>query len=144
MKDDRLRVPIDAPYLHSVGLAVICFSRLEWDAVWCCEKINPGYIHTVAKKTAGQIADDLIQLSTNHADQAVSGQMSPAANEFKRLTKRRNDFLNANPATAPNGDQRLFRDGVECDVTPNLHPFAIRVPASLLRESAGEARGCVA
>ncbi|MEH6791691.1 hypothetical protein [Parasphingorhabdus sp.] len=31
-----------------------------------------------------------------------------------------------------------------CDVTPNVHPFAIRVSASLLRDCAGEARGCVA
>lgn len=117
MKDDRLRVPIDDTYLHKVGLAVICFSRLEWDAVWCCEKISPGYIHTVGKKTAGDIAKDLIQLSAKHVDQAVSGQLSPAANEFLRLTKRRNDFLHANPATAPNGDQRLFRHGVEWTVS---------------------------
>jgi hypothetical protein len=30
------------------------------------------------------------------------------------------------------------------DVTPNIHPVAIRASASLLRESASEARGCVA
>lgn len=30
------------------------------------------------------------------------------------------------------------------DVTPNVHPFAIRVWALLLRDCAGEARGCVA
>ena len=30
------------------------------------------------------------------------------------------------------------------DVTPNLHPFAIRVGCSLLRRCAGEAMGCVA
>ena len=30
------------------------------------------------------------------------------------------------------------------DVTPNLHPVAIRASASLLRVGAGEARGCVA
>ena len=31
-----------------------------------------------------------------------------------------------------------------CDVTPNLHPVAIRASASLLPGRAGEARGCVA
>ena len=30
------------------------------------------------------------------------------------------------------------------DVTPNVHPVAIRVGHSLLRNCAGEARGCVA
>ena len=41
-------------------------------------------------------------------------------------------------------DNEHRREHIPADVTPNLHPFAIRVPASLLRESAGEARGCVA
>lgn len=54
MKDDRLRVLIDAPYLSALGLATICFARLEWAAVRCCEKIQPGYTNTVGAKTAGQ------------------------------------------------------------------------------------------
>ncbi len=36
---------------------------------------------------------------------------SPA--EFKRMVGRRNDLMHANPATASNGDQRLFRYGAE-------------------------------
>jgi len=37
----------------------------------------------------------------------------------------------------------LRRYIAKIDVTPNLHPVATRASASLLRESAGEARGCV-
>lgn len=59
--DDRLRVPVDDPYVHAVGLATICFARLEWDAVWCCERMEVGYIGTLGRKTAGMIASDLVE-----------------------------------------------------------------------------------
>lgn len=113
MKDDRLRVPIDDPYLHSVGLAMICFARLEWEAVWCCEKMQTGYLRTVGTRTAGQIANDLVLLAAAHPDPMVAASLGPPAAEFKRLVGKRNDLVHANPATAPNGDQRLFRKGAE-------------------------------
>lgn len=113
MKDDRLRVPIDGPYRHAVGLATICFARLEWDAIWCCEKLMPGYIHTVATKTAGQIAKDLINRAANHPDPAIVASLGAAAVKFKRLVGRRNDLVHTNPGTASSGEQRLFRYGAE-------------------------------
>ena len=39
---------------------------------------------------------------------------------------------------------QVLEDAVAADVTPNLHPIAIRASVSLLRVRAGEARGCVA
>ena len=55
------------------------------------------------------------------------------------------------PASRPDWTWRLDPENgplmlrlTSIDVTPNLHPVAIRASASLLRESAGEARGCVA
>lgn len=113
MKDDRLRVPIDDLYLHAVGLAVVCFARLEWDAVWCCEKMQSGYLNTIRKKTAGQIASDLISLASMHPDPAVRISLGAAASDFKGMVNRRNDLIHANPGTALNGDQRLFRDHEE-------------------------------
>lgn len=113
MKGGRLRVPTDDAYFHSVGLAMICFARLEWDAVWCCEKITSGYLQTVGRKTAGQIAADLVKLASPHPNAAVVASLAGPAAEFKRLVVRRNDLMYANPATAPNGDQRLFRGSVE-------------------------------
>ena len=41
-KDDRLRVTLDDPYAHALGLALFCFARMEWDAIYCCEKIDAG------------------------------------------------------------------------------------------------------
>ena len=113
MKDYRLRVPIDDPYLHAVGLALICFARLEWDAIYCCEKMDAGYLKTVAKKTAGTIAGDLVTKAVAHSDSAIASTLSLAALEFKRLTVVRNNLIHANPGTAPNGNQRLFRHGAE-------------------------------
>lgn len=113
MKDDRLRVPIDDPYLHAVGLAMVCFARLEWDAVYCCEKMQPGYINTVGGKTAGQIANDLVALTAAHPNAAIVASLGPPAAAFKRLVGMRNGLIHANPGTAPNGDQRLFRHGTE-------------------------------
>ena len=118
MKDDRFRVPIDEPYLTAVGLAVICFARLEWNAAWCCEKIERGYIHTIEakRKTAGDIAQDLARLARGHPDLKIREDLGKGAEEFVRLVRRRNALMHANPATAPNGDQRLFRNHVEWSI----------------------------
>jgi len=110
MKDDRLRVPVEAAYLAVLGMATYCFAYMEWNAVYCGEKLSPGYVNTVAKKTAGDIARDVAgfaKLITNHHKRA---RYEAAADEFRRLVKRRNDLVHANPATVGN-DQRLVRHG---------------------------------
>ncbi len=69
MKDDRLRVPVDTAYLTTLGMATYCFASMEWNAVYCGERLSPGYVNTVATKTAGRIAKDIVgfaQLITNH------------------------------------------------------------------------------
>ena len=63
MKDERLRIPIDDAYLHAVGLATICFARLEWNAAQCCEKMHAGYLNNIGTNTTGQIANDLVALA---------------------------------------------------------------------------------
>lgn len=32
MKDDRLRIPVDDPYVASLGRAAYVFATLEWNA----------------------------------------------------------------------------------------------------------------
>lgn len=116
MSDERLRIPIDDPYLHSAGLALICFARLEWSAVWCCEKLQSGYLGTVQRKTAGVIANDFVNMTSAHTDPDISSNLNLQAHEFRNLVKRRNDLMHANPGTAPTGEQRLFREGDEWTV----------------------------
>ncbi|MFK4047350.1 hypothetical protein ACI2KH_20555 [Roseomonas mucosa] len=110
MKDDRLRVPVDPAYLMSLGQAIYCFASLEWNAVYCGEKLSPGYVYTIAKKTAGKIANDLAGFADLIADNNKRSRYQAAVREFDRLVDRRNDLVHANPATI-GCDQRLVRKG---------------------------------
>tara|TARA_B100000965_G_scaffold353436_1_gene329274 strand:+ start:156 stop:620 length:465 start_codon:yes stop_codon:yes gene_type:complete len=118
MPNDRLRIPQDPDYFHAVGLATIAFARLEWGAVWCCEKLQPGYIQTIErrKKTAGRIAEDTKRLFSRVADPDLRARIAPLAEEFSAVVLERNKLFHGNPGTAPNGDQRLFRQGFEWTV----------------------------
>ena len=108
MKNDRLRVPVDDAYLLSIGRATYCFARLEWDAVYCGEKLNAGYLSTVSVKTAGNIAIDVAQFVSYVSDPLNRDRYRAATIELSRLVKRRNDLVHSNTATV-NGEQRLVR-----------------------------------
>lgn len=83
MKDDRLRVPIDDPYLISLGRATYVFATLEWNAVWCAERLAPGFINDLKKKTAGKIASDLLALINRIVDPTVKAACEPPARRFQ-------------------------------------------------------------
>lgn len=114
MKGDRLRVPVEDAYVAALGRAAYVFSSAEWNAVYCCEKLETGFVQKAAKLTAGQIADKLLSLMKKRPATVPDWQRCiDAAAEFKRLTGRRNDLMHANPGTAPNGEQQLFRHGAQ-------------------------------
>jgi hypothetical protein len=108
MKDDRLRVPVEKAYVEALGLATFAFARLEWDAVWCCERMKPGYINNLKRKTAGTIAKNLVNYAGQHP--YVDEILGPSQ-EFKRLVKIRNALLHAKPGTWEGGEQYLFDEG---------------------------------
>jgi hypothetical protein len=118
MKNDRFRAPIDDPYVDALGRATYTFARLEWEAVWCCERMKPDYVLTieVSKKTAGQIAKDLLKLVKAHPDPAIQGVALAAAQEFERLVVVRNAILHGKPGTSKSGEQRLFSSGQELSI----------------------------
>ena len=123
MADDRLRIPQDPVYFHAIGLAAVAFARLEWDAVWCCERLKDGYINTIepGRKTAGDIGKDLANLFARISDAELRARTVQLAIEFLAIVKDRNGLLHGKPGTAPNGDQRLFRHGTEWTIaTLNL------------------------
>src|SRR5258707_663209 len=100
MKDDRLRFTLDDPYATALGRAVFAFARLEWDAVWCCNKLKPYYLNNLSKKTAGNVAADLIRLAST--DKALWSVYETCCHEFKRLVVVRNELLHGKPgATSP-------------------------------------------
>lgn len=115
MSNDRLLIPQDPNYFHAIGLAAVAFARLEWDAVWCCQRLKDGYINTIEprRKTAGKIAEDLERLFSRIADTDLRLKVVPFAAEFSAVVQERNGLLHGKPGTAPNGDQRLFRHGTE-------------------------------
>lgn len=115
MNDDRLLIPHDPDYFHAIGLATIAFARLEWNAVWCCERLQPGYIATIEskKKTAGIIGRDLNRLFGRIDDSPLRSKIGPLAREFESVVLDRNGLLHGKPITSPTGDQRLFRNGSE-------------------------------
>ena len=112
MKDDRLRIPFEASYVEALGRALYVFAYTEWNAVYCCERMRKNYLHTVSRKTAGQIANDLVTLVKRRPDPKLRADCLGPAEEFQRCVLVRNGLVHSNPATGPAGEQRLFRQGV--------------------------------
>jgi hypothetical protein len=127
MSNDRLRIPQDAEYFQAVGLAAVAFARLEWDSVWCCERLEPGFINTIEsqKKSAGIIANDLKKLFSRVSDASFKSRIAPFADEFEAIVRERNGLMHGKPGTAANGDQRLFRHSLEWSIEA-VHEFSDR------------------
>ena len=111
MKGDRFRLAAASEYTSALGLAVYAFASLEWNAVWCCERIAPGSINELSDRTAGRVADTLRHLVKSLPSSEGRGELERAALDFQALTRTRNNLLHAKPGTAQDGRQRLFRDG---------------------------------
>ncbi|WP_318510328.1 hypothetical protein [Photobacterium leiognathi] len=109
MKDDRLRCPVEKDYVQAIGLAAYTFARLEWQVVWCMEKIKPDSIHKVVDKemTAGTIAKKFIDVTRNMAKSNEREQLKELAIEFMALVQVRNNIMHGKPCTSPNNEQRL-------------------------------------
>jgi len=111
MKDDRLRVPVSDDYVAALGKATYVFAILEWNAVWCCERLKPGFINNLGRKTAGDIAIALIKHVSQIHDESQKQACVGLADEFKRLVSIRNGILHGKPGTSSDNEQRLFRNG---------------------------------
>jgi hypothetical protein len=110
MTVDRHSVPVDKAYVTAIGLATFCFANLEWNAINCGEKLNPGYIGKVAWKTEGTIGKDVANFAALIDDPGKQARYRLAATEFKRLVERRNDLMHAKPAATVRNESLLYRD----------------------------------
>jgi hypothetical protein len=65
MKDDRLRVPMENDYALALGRAIFIFTKLEWSAIECCERIIPDSFHVLKlnERNARILANKLISLA---------------------------------------------------------------------------------
>lgn len=111
MKDQRLHISVQPDYASALGLAVYCFASLEWNAVWCCERIRPGSIEGLEDRTAGRVADTLLHLVKRLESSEQKLELESAAAEFRFLVGTRNNLVHSKPGTAPDGSQGLFRHG---------------------------------
>lgn len=112
MKDARFRQPIDSEYSQALGEAVFTFSILEWNAVWICERIQPGALSELNPRTAGAISKRLKALSQSLDDSEGKALLLDGAPRFADLVVDRNNLLHGRPGTdQANGMARLFRAG---------------------------------
>jgi hypothetical protein len=117
MAGDRHRVPLQDDYALALGRAVFIFTKLEWSAINCCERIVPNSFHALPfrEKTGRKLAKKLINLAAA-LPPPLRRELCIAAAEFDRLRKERNKLLHVQPGSAVDGAQRLFRDGVSWEV----------------------------
>ncbi len=102
MNEPRFSTPVDESYVSAIGRAAFCFMVLEWNAVYCCESLKNGIIHSLTKKTAGGIATEFIKLAENELPASNNkNALVAAAYEFKELVKLRNQLLHAHPCAQP-------------------------------------------
>lgn len=109
MKDDRFRCPVEKEYAEAIGLAAYTFARLEWQVVWCMEKIQPGSICKVVEEemTAGKIAKRFIEATRSMPRSKEREVLKEYAQKFMALVQIRNQIMHGKPCTSPTGDQRL-------------------------------------
>jgi len=65
---------VDNIYLKALGRAVWAFALLEWNAVWCCELLEPNYMH----KPESQLSCSLIHSANALAYPFVAGWLRRA------------------------------------------------------------------
>jgi hypothetical protein len=123
MKDGRFRIPVDPNYTSALGLAVYCFASLEWNAVWCCERMQAGSVESLEERTAGRVADTLLHLAKRLSVSEEQMDLQSAAEDFRFLVGTRNNLVHAKPGTAADGEQGLFRHGDQWTV-PELEGVA--------------------
>jgi hypothetical protein len=85
---------------------------MEWDAIYCCERLAPGYIGKLGKKTAGNIGTDLDHKARKRPQ--IWQHLEKPAAEFSRLVVVRNQLMHGTPGSlSPDAKgQLLFRAGM--------------------------------
>jgi hypothetical protein len=111
MSDSRLRIALDDDYANGVGRAAYVFAILEWNVVWCAERLQPGFLATIRGRTAGQIGAAFETIATAIPDDGLRSQVAPLALRYRELVRLRNALLHGKPCTAEDGLQRLSAEG---------------------------------
>jgi hypothetical protein len=116
--EERDHVVLDPAYATALGQALYCFALCEWNAVYCIQKYQPGYVTSAFRPTqptmAGTVADKLRSISINMPDVPEKQEWQQTAELFFDLVKtERNRLVHGKPGTNSDGEQRLFYFGYE-------------------------------
>lgn len=82
---------------------------MEAEAIRLCERLQPGSLDLLEERTAGRVADKLLSLTLR--EDAPKGPRIAGARRFQALVRSRNNLLHSKPGVAPDGRQRLLRNG---------------------------------
>jgi hypothetical protein len=118
VSDERTSVVLDPVYATALGEALYCFALCEWNAVYCIQKHEQGYVANAFQSTqstmSGTIAQKLRSVSSKLADSDKKIEWQIASQLFFDLVKtERNQLIHGKPGTNAVGDQRLFYFGFE-------------------------------
>ncbi len=109
MSNERLRVVLDPAYANALGVALYCFALCEWNAIYCIQKHQPGYVAKNQSTMAGTVAQKLCSITSKLSETPKKQKWERAAKTFCELVKtERNHLVHAKPATNEDGEQRLF------------------------------------
>lgn len=75
--------------------------------------MEPGSVENLTDRTAGRVADTLLQLVQRLDNSTEQIDLKSAAADFRALVGARNNLVHAKPGTAHDGEQALFRHGDE-------------------------------
>jgi len=130
------RIPAEHPYLAALGSAAYIFTYLEWQIISLGELLEPGFVYTSAKKTAGDIGKAFLRIVQKNPSLTTSArqQLEFVANVFRDLVILRNRLLHAKPATIE-GQQRLHywsRTGSYTWSEKNILDLAARFEAAAI------------
>jgi hypothetical protein len=143
VKGDRLRQPGEPDYLVEIGTATWVFAILEWNAAWCCERIQPNCLPEVAERTAGGVARKLLQLAEALPASDERDALIADAERFRELTIVRNGIMHGRPCThekkarlsdgdiwTPERLQDTADDFSECSsrLSAHLHGWLVALP----------------
>ncbi|MFZ3531759.1 hypothetical protein LCA30_21665 [Vibrio harveyi] len=129
MKGDRFKCPVDQEYIVALGRATYTFAYLEWQVVWCMEKLRPGFIYSLKTKskklTAGMIAKKFKEAVRCMEKSDEREQLAFLANKFLGLVEVRNNIMHGKPCTSSRNQQRLSgREVIEvCDLEDAADEF---------------------
>lgn len=107
MSGERLEYRMEPGYAEALGIASYMFARLEWNVVWCCERIEKGSVSELQELTAGVIRKRFTKLVGTVNDPEIRDQLEKAAEAFSPLVDLRNDLIHGTPVTDPEYGQCL-------------------------------------